>query len=229
MRNQSLRVARRLSSPNVGRSKPVVQGRDRCQITRRCACTSMAPAVSVLHLISPLRVSHASARPRTLTSGPSRLAVGSGGLPSRGPVGKISRAMVVELADRKIAEMQAQQRALREKARLAPPLVQFAGSADPVRARILKTQCATPRPNVLPPIDSIAEYQRSDAPWAHHPAAQTRVYSPIGTRHMRCASAETARFEVALAMPERARSSPPRRSPVNQRPPEGGLAPPRHA
>ena len=222
-------MARRLSSPNVGRSKPVVQGRDRCQITRRCACTSMAPAVSVLHLISPLRVSHASARPRTLTSGPSRLAVGSGGLPSRGPVGKISRAMVVELADRKIAEMQAQQRALREKARLAPPLVQFAGSADPVRARILKTQCATPRPNVLPPIDSIAEYQRSDAPWAHHPAAQTRVYSPIGTRHMRCASAETARFEVALAMPERARSSPPRRSPVNQRPPEGGLAPPRHA
>jgi len=156
-------------------------------------------------------------------------AVGSGGLPSRGPVGKISRAMVVELADRKIAEMQAQQRALREKARLAPPLVQFAGSADPVRARILKTQCATPRPNVLPPIDSIAEYQRSDAPWAHHPAAQTRVYSPIGTRHMRCASAETARFEVALVMPERARSSPPRRSPVNQRPPEGGLAPPRHA
>ncbi len=76
MRNQSLRVARRLSSPNVGRSKPVVQGRDRCQITRRCACTSMAPAVSVLHLISPLRVSHASARPRTLTSGPSRLRSG---------------------------------------------------------------------------------------------------------------------------------------------------------
>ena len=76
MRNQSLRVARRLSSPNVGRSKPVVQGRDRCQITRRCACTSMAPAVSVLHLISPLRVSHASARPRPLTSGPSRLRSG---------------------------------------------------------------------------------------------------------------------------------------------------------
>lgn len=229
MRKQSLRVARRLSSPNVGRSKPVVQGRDRCQITRRCACTSMAPAVSVLHL------SHLCASqmplPAHARSHPAHhvFAVGAGGLPSRGPVGKISRAMVVELADRKIAEMQAQQRVLREKARLAPPVFQFAGSADPVRARILKTQCATPRPNALPPIDSIAEYQNSDAPWAHHPAAQTRVYSPIGTRHMRCASAETARFEVALAMPERAKSSPPRLSPVNQRPPEGGLAPPRHA
>jgi hypothetical protein len=143
-------------------------------------------------------------------------AVGAGGLPSRGPVGKVSRAMVVELADRKIAEMQAQQQVLREKALLAPPVAQFVGSADPVRARILKTQSAAPMPPRLPPIDSIAEYQHSDAPWAYRPAAQTRVYSPIGSLHMRCASAETARFEVAISVPERARSSPPRRlSPVN--------------
>ena len=45
------------------------------------------------------------------------------------------------------------------------------------------------------------------------PTTQTRAYSPIGSRRMRCASAETARFEVALSLPERARSSPPRRLP----------------
>ena len=157
-------------------------------------------------------------------------AVGAGGLPSRGPVGKISRAMVVELADRKILEMQAQQRVLREKALLAPPIDQFVGCADPVRARILKTQCAAPMPPPLPPIDSIAEYQRSDAPLAYRPAAQTRVYSPIGSRRMRCASAETARFEVAFTVPERAKSSPPRRlSPVNHPMFEVTLAHPQHA
>ena len=148
-------------------------------------------------------------------------AVGAGGLPSRGPIGKISRAMVVELADRKIAEMQAQQRVLQEIARLAPPDAQFVGSADPVRTRILKTFCAAPMPLPLPSIDSIAEYQRSDAP---------RAYSPIGSRRFRCMSAETARFEVAVSLPERARSSPPRRlSPVNHPTFEVTLSRPQHA
>ena len=148
-------------------------------------------------------------------------AVGAGGLPSRGPIGKISRAMVVELADRKIAEMQAQQRVLQETARLTPPVAQFVGSADPVRTRILKTFCAAPMPLPLPSIDSIAEYQRSDAP---------RAYSPIGSRRFRCMSAETARFEVAVSLPERARSSPPRRlSPVNHPTFEVTLSRPQHA
>ena len=60
--------------------------------------------------------------------------------------------------------MQAQQRMLQEKALLAPPVAQFVGCADPVRARILKTLCAAPMPPPLPSTHSIA-----DAPWAYHP------------------------------------------------------------
>jgi len=54
-----------------------------------------------------------------------------------------------------------------------------------------------------------------DAPWAYLPPScpDTGVQSDLGSRRMRCASAETARFEVALSLPERARSSPPRRLP----------------
>ena len=140
-------------------------------------------------------------------------AVGAGGLPSRGPVGKISRAMVVELADRKITEMQAQQRVLREKALLAPPIAQFVGCADPVRARIHKTQCANAAAAATRQHCGVATLSQTRPGPTYLPTTQTRAYSPIGSRRMRCASAETARFEVALSLPERARSSPPRRLP----------------
>jgi hypothetical protein len=105
------------------------------------------------------------------------------------------------------------QQVLQEKALLAPPVGQFEGCADPVRARIHKTQCANAAAAATRQHCGVATLSQTRPGPTYHPAAQTRAYSPIGSRRMRCASAETARFEVALSLPERARSSPPRRLP----------------
>lgn len=137
--------------------------------------------------------------------------VGAGGLPSRGPIGNIPRAIAVELAEQKVAEMQEKQRMLRDKARVAPPIPAFVGCADPVRARINHGTSASLPPPL--PSNGLAERQTQSAPRGQ-PPTRAMIYSPIGFRRVRCSSAEISRFEVDLSrkgLTTRPVSSPPRR------------------
>jgi hypothetical protein len=71
------------------------------------------------------------------------------------------------------------QQVLQEKALLAPPVGQFEGCADPVRARIHKTQCANAAAAATRQHCGVATLSQTRPGPTYHPAAQTRAYSPI--------------------------------------------------